>query len=435
LRLKDRSMIKTKGIFYGWWIVVVTGALAFSLNTAPFNIVLKLLMEHFHTGRGEVSVGQSIYVIAGGIGGVVAGHLLQHHRSRIFILWGCVVFGVSSILLSLSNNLWYFYIFCCISGGSTGFWGVIGTFTLLSKWFTRKWGMALGISQMGGFIGSLVLSPVVGLIAQNLGWRATYIFAGLFVMAVDLPLILLVAKESAQSVGLLQDGDQPAMAAPADKERLPDRKAAAIKVIPGNRALTSYLKEPDLWLMCFCFAFIAVGYSVVVTHEVSMMTDMKVSAAVASSALGFTLGIGAVSSLAAGWLADRFSSRYVVIFFTIIALAGMLLLMRAESTSIMWVAVLVFGLGVGASGTLLPIVTREIFGSANFSAVFGITNVMFLAGFALGAPLAGYIFDYTGSYHGVFVIVSVIYLIAILFIYLSFGLKPRPFRNAPVLQK
>jgi len=60
----------------------------------------------------------------------------------------------------------------------------------------------------------------------------------------------------------------------------------------------------------------------------SFITDMKISATIAASALGITLGLGAISSLASGWLSDRLISRYVTILFLLLAIAGMLILLQ-----------------------------------------------------------------------------------------------------------
>jgi sugar phosphate permease len=428
-------MNKANRLFYGWWIVIVIAAMSFASSAAPFAIVLKQLMEQFHTGRGEVSLGTSISAIAGGVAGVIAGKLVYRYRPRTFILWGSVVSGVSSLLLSLSTSLWYFYIFSFIAGIAGGFSGAITTFTLLSKWFTRKWGTALGITQAGGAIGRIVISPLVGLIAENFGWQATYLFAGLLVLAIHVPLILFVLKDSPKPMGLLSDGDKPEEIASPTNGKLLIQTTTEPTNIAKNTGLFSFLKSPALWLMCISFAFIAIGYSVVATHEVSFMTDMKVSATLAASAFGFTLGIGAIASLASGWLADKLSSRYVAILFILVAVAGMLILLGADTMSKMWLFAVLFGLGIGASGTLLPIVTRDIFGAANFSVLFGFTNVLFVAGFAIGAPLAGFIFDATGSYHTVFVIVTAIYVGAILAIYFAFGAKPKPLVRLSVSKK
>ena len=100
-----------------------------------------------------------------------------------------------------------FVRFFLIAGLAGGFSNAIAAFTLLSKWFIRKWGTALGITTAGASIGSMVIQPLVGIIAQNFGWRATYLFAGLLVLVLNVPLILFVLRDSPESMGLLPDGD------------------------------------------------------------------------------------------------------------------------------------------------------------------------------------------------------------------------------------
>jgi MFS family permease len=275
---------------------------------------------------------------------------------------------------------------------------------------------------------------LVGIIAQNFGWRATYLFAGSLNLAITVPLIIFVLKDNPESRGLLPDGDKPdEITKLADgKTRMQTPKPVTIV---GNTGLFVYLKSPALWSMGVSFALAAIGYNAVTMHEVSFITHMNVSATIAALALGVTLGIGGITSFFSGWLADKLSSRYVAILYHLIAIVGMLILMEAKTISKVWVFVTVYGLGIGASGTLLPIVTRDIFGTANFSTVFGFTNVLFVAGFALGVPLAGFMFDTTGSYHSVFITVTIIYIMAILSLYFAFGVKPRHLLRPAVLKK
>jgi sugar phosphate permease len=428
-------MNKGKKLFYGWWIVIVAAVMTATSCWTLLSIVLKQLMEQFGTGRGEVSLAQSIAIITGGVAGMLVGKLLSRYKPRAFMLWGSVISGACLLLLSQSPCLWYFYVFSLISGIAVGCNGVIVTFTLLSKWFTRQWGIAVGIAQAGGYLGIMAITPLVGFIAENLGWRASYLFVGSLVLAVNVPLILFVTKDSPQVMGLLPDGDKPEdITSPAGDNPL-SQTATESASVAGNTGLLSSLKNPAFGLICICFVFIGIGYSVVTTHEVAFITDMKVSATAAASALGFTVGLTAVASLAVGWLANRLSSRYVAILFSILAVAGMLILLRADTMPKVWLFVVLFGLGVGASGTLLPIVTRDIFGAANFSALFGFSNVSYVAGFAIGAPLAGFIFDATGSYHAVFLIVTAIYTGAILAIYFAFGANPKPLVGLSVSKK
>jgi sugar phosphate permease len=410
-------------------MAIVIAILFFNGGAAPFAIVLKQLIEQFHTGRGEVSLSQSITMLAAGITGIFVGRILHRNSPKKFLLWGSVVNGVILLLLSLANNLWFLYVFSAIAGLAGGFGTAISMFTLLSRWFVRKWGTALGIAMAGGGIGSIVFQPLVGIIAQNFGWRAMYLFAGSLILAINVPLILFVFKDNPESMGLLPDGDKSKEIASPLKDKPLTQPTPTLE----NTRLFSYLKRPPLWLVSISFAFIAIGYSAVTAHEVSFITDMKISATIAASALGITLGLGAISSLASGWLSDRLISRYVTILFLLLAIVGMLILIQADTMSKIWLFVVIFGVGVGALGTLLPIVTRDIFGAANFSALFGFTAISFAVGNAIGPPLAGFMFDATGSYHRVFVIIIAIYAAAILGIYFAFGANPKPLLQSSVL--
>jgi len=421
-------MKKSSKFFYGWWMVFVITIVIFVGNAAPFAIVLKQLMQQFHTGRGEVSLSQSINMLATGITGIFVGRMLYRHSPKKFILWGSVVSGVSSLLLSLTNSLWFLYVFSLIAGLASGFSNAIAMFTLLSKWFVRKWGTAMGITMAGGSIGGMLIQPLVGIIAQNFGWRTTYLFAGLLVLVINVPLILFVLRDRPESMGLLPDGDK--------FEEIANPQTG-IEPTPAvrNTAILSYLKKPTFWLMGISFAIIYIGTSAVTTHEVSFITDMKVSETIAALARGITLGIGAISALASGWLADKLMSRYVTILFLFLTIAGMLILLQADTMSKIWLFVAIYGLGNGVLGTLLPIVTRDIFGPADFSAILGFAVVFLLAGGAIGVPLAGFMFDATRSYHHIFAITTAIYAIAILGIYFAFGVNPKPLMRGHVPKK
>ena len=419
-------MRKSNKVFYGWWIVLVITILFFIGGAAPFAVVLKQLMAQFHTGRGEVSLSQSITSIAGGITGIFVGRILHRHSPRRFMLWGTIISGFCTLLLSLAHSLLFLYVFFLIGGVAGAFSNAIAVFTVLSRWFTRKWGTAIGIAMAGGGIGSIIIQPLVGIIAQNYGWQATYLFAGSLVLAVNVPLILFVLKDRPESMGLLPDGDKPGETAGLLNGKIVVQPSAKLTNTDRNNPLFIYLKNPSLWLMGISFAFVAIGSSAITTQEVSFLTDMHVSDPVAATARGITLGIGAISALASGWLADRLISRYVTILFFFLSMLGMLILIPAVSMSQIWPFVIIYGLGIGAGGTLLPIVTRDIFGAGDFSAMFGFVIVLLAVGNSVGAPLAGFMYDATGSYHRVFVIITAIYIIAMIGIYFSFGANPKP---------
>jgi MFS family permease len=387
----------------------------------PFSIILKALMAQFNSGRGPVSIAYSISLASAGISGLFIGKLVTKHSPRRFLIWGSLLGGLSLLALSLAPNLWYVYVLFLINGASVACAGVIPSFTILSRWFKRRWGTAIGLTMTSFAAGGMILSPINGFILENFGWRYTFMFAGALYLVLNIPLFLWIVKDSPEQLGLLPDGDPPGRTSPSVA-------TASVSQARGGAetSLLGYLKKYRIWLIGMGFAFASLGDMAVTQHQVSFITDMNVSAALAASALGFTLGLSGTGRLIAGWLADRFSARYVSILFMLIALAGIMILMQANTMSRVWLFVIVYGLGTGASTTMLPMVITDIFGVVSFSVIFSLLDVFYKFGAIVGTPMAGFIFDATGSYHLVFTIVAIFYTTTMVCLYFAFGARPKP---------
>ncbi len=411
-------MKKSSRVFYGWWVVAATFGITFCTATSPFAVILKNLMTEFNCGRGPISFLPSIFFFSAGVTGLFVGRVITHHSPKKFMLWGTVIAIVSLLLCSLTNSLWQMYVLYVLLGvGLNGISGPIPIVTLLSRWFTRKRGLAFGICWSGFALGNLVITPIFGLLTENFGWRSTFLFGGLLMLAISIPLNLFMIRDRPEEKGLLPDGEKYIKAT----SPIPPVQGATGQKIE----ISTYLKSLPLWLICIGFPLIVIGESAITQHEVSFITDMGIPATLAASAFGITGGLSIVGRLSSGYLADRVSARYVEMMFISLAVIGVFILMRANSMPIVWLFVIVYGLVTGASGTLLPLVIVDIFGPASMSVIFGLVNFVFTSGLALGAPLAGFIFDATGSYTTVFTVVAILYLVAMASIYFAYGVSPK----------
>jgi len=401
-------------------MVIAVTIMSLVMMANPFSIVLKQLMAEFESGRGMVSMAPSISTAAGGIAGLFLGRLLLTHRPRVFMLWGSLIGGICLLLVSITGELWQVFALYFICGVAMTGVGALTMFTFLSKWFVKKFGTAVGINMTGGAVSSILIAPLIGFLAEHYGWRITYVFAGSLLLVVNIPLILFLMKDSPEVINQTPDGLPPELT-------IPIKNGQSSPATGAGRDIGKCLKNPALWATGLGFAMIAAGDMAVMQHEVSFLTDMNIPATLAATALGFTMAISGVSRLSSGWLADRLSSRYVAIMFLIIEICGMVILMHTKSMSQVWLFVIVYGLGTGASTTLLPMVLRDLFGSANFSMLFAILDIFYRGGAAIGVPMAGFIFDATGSYSLVFTIIIIFYILAAITIYLVFGINPHPF--------
>ncbi len=423
-------MSKSKSIFYGWWILVARIVISFGSAASPFAVILKPLMNDFHTGRGEVSILATVSSISGAVFSYVVARLLENRSPKKFMLIGALMGGGGFLLCAAVNSLWQMYVlFFIIGAGFNGIGGSVPLVALIANWFVKRRGLALGIGFAGFPIGAMIITPIVGLIQLHLGWRATFLFAGLVTLVITLPLIIFVLKDKPEQMGLLPDGN-------VRVDTAKNTKITKTAISAEKLSLGHYFKTYKLWLICIGFALMVIAEMAVIQHEVSFLTDMGISTVLAASAFGFTAGFSGLGRLASGWLADRIQARYVVILLCILEIIGVLILLQARSMALVWIFVALWGFASGSFFSILPMIINDIYTPSVFNVVFGFINGLVYGAMALGVPLAGFIFDATGSYHLVFILAIAFYGIAMVSTYFIYGVKPgNPNRTVKLKQE
>jgi MFS family permease len=164
-------------LFYGWW-VVVTSALALFLGPIPimvfsFGVFLKPLIKEFHSGRGAVSLAFTLHNAVTAFGLPFAGRLVDHFGARRVILPS--TFAVGLILLSAyfcSGGIWKLYLFYMALGFAGCGAAPVSYCDVISHWFDRYRGLALGFMMFGLGAGALIMpSAAQYLIAIRLASR------------------------------------------------------------------------------------------------------------------------------------------------------------------------------------------------------------------------------------------------------------------------
>ncbi|MFH1141615.1 MAG: MFS transporter [Chloroflexota bacterium] len=414
-------------LFYGWWITAAALGITFALSGVgfySFSVLLKPLMNEFGWSRGAASVAQSIYLLMAAATGLLVGKLVQQYGVKKVVLLGAVIGGVCCLLLSLTRSIWYFYTLYFFFGiGLGGGAGLVPVAAVMMNWFNRRRGTAIGIATVGIALGCMVLVPLIGFVAENFGWRLAYVFMGLVVLAIDIPLAL-VLRTKPEEMGLLPDGDQPSEI----REHVVAKSSGARTVESSStlerRGLAEQFRSLPLWLLCLGFVLAQIGEMSIVLHEVAFITDMGISVTIAATALGFTGGIGGVGKVVFGWLTDRISTRYVTMLCFGLQLLGLLILMQTHSIVMVWLFVVIFGFAMGGMPTLLPLAVRDLLGMANFGVMYGFVHFVVVGLATAGPPFAGFMYDATGSYSIAFVTFAVTYAISIVAIYFAWGLEP-----------
>ncbi len=383
---------KSGKVFYGWWIVVVAG-IGLSVHAAPiliftFGVFLKSFSQEFSWSRGQVSLAASLFTLGIAVAAPFLGRLVDRFSARRVILPATLLFGVGVLsLYFLSAHLWHFYTIFL-------FMGVVGSGTtavpyskVISRWFDRQRGLALGLALVGGSVGISVMPSLAQALITSMGWRSTYVFLGLLTMGITLPVVGLFLTETPQMMGLWPDGEARA-AATAAKKFEPE---------PGFSSREAR-HTATFWVLVSAAFLISASFVGCLINLVPLLTDRGVSAQSAAFATSVGAGGALLARAGTGYLLDRFFVAYVAVPFFCGSALGILLLWSGVVGGLAFVAAVLVGLGQGAEFDILPYAISRYFGLRAFGEIYGYTFAAVTLGAALGPLVMGVSFDATGSY-------------------------------------
>jgi sugar phosphate permease len=409
-------------IFYGWWIVAACFVLCFLFAGAgfySFSIFIKPLENEFGWGRADISLTMSIHFILGGLVGPLVGKLTQAYGSKKVMTFGAIGAGLCFMLVSLTQSLWYFYMIYAVLALMLSGIGIIPVSSLLANWFHKRRGTATGVSLMGISAGGLLLAPVLSLIAATFGWKASYLFLGLLVWVIALPVICFVIKGKPAVMGLAPDGE--------NREGPFTNAENSVSSNDSNGWPSgAALRSRAFWCISASFFLAPLAQLGILQHQVPLISGTGVTEATAAMALGLTAGIGGLGKMSFGRIFEIIRFRYVVtLCFGLQALAVFLLL-YIHSTAIIWVYVVIFGFAMGGVVVLIPLAVGHFFGLVSFGFLLGILWMVNALGGAMGTYTSGWIYDFSGSYDYALYAFIVAYIAAIFGLFLA-G-EPRPYR-------
>jgi sugar phosphate permease len=233
---------KDRKVFYGWWVVLASAvglAMCYGPIIVPtFGVFLKPLSQEFGWSRTQISLAFSFGTLGLTLAAPVLGWLVDRFGARRVILPAVLFFGLSVLSLSfLSIHLWHFYAIYLLMG-------VVGSGTtavpyakVISRWFDRRRGLALGLAVAALALGGSITPPLAQALIAAVGWRQAYVLLGLMAMGVALPVVGLLLKETPQVMGLGPDGEAVGQAE-ASKPRGPEEGLSFLRA--GIRAPSGF---------------------------------------------------------------------------------------------------------------------------------------------------------------------------------------------------
>ncbi|OLB40042.1 MAG: MFS transporter [Acidobacteria bacterium 13_2_20CM_57_17] len=337
------------------------------------------MVQQFGWSRGQVTSGNALSkLVVGPLFGFFAGWMVDRFGPRRLMLAGILMAGAALIGLGSISTLGMFYFFYMLNALGYVCGGPLPSQVLLSRWFERSRGKAMGFAYLGIGLGGAAVPWISHTLVQHFGWQAALRTLGLLILVIALPAALL-AKEP------------------------PHAKKSTVS--PGFAdARDAFTTIPFFLLTLGSMFSIAAVSGTQQNLKLFLSLDLHFAQSQAARILSLVLAFSIVGRLLMGWLADRFSKKYVMVLIYMLVAAAIPLLFAGRSSSAIYIFAVVFGIGLGGDYMIVPLMTAEIFGVQLLGRLLGVILTAGSVAEALSPWLVGRLRDSTGSYSAGFLV-------------------------------
>ena len=371
--------MQTEKLNSGQYKVAATGFLSlFSIVGIMFYglpFFYDFWVNDFHWSRATVTSG-SVFgkIIIGPLFGFVAGWFIDRFGPEELMLSGILLCGFGVIGLSKMTSLWEFYSLYLFMALGHMFGGPLPNQVLISRWFNKSRGKAMGIAYLGIGVGGMLVPQIAKWLNLQMDWRSSLVVLGIFMIAVAFPMAWFVQENPG---GTFKEAKE-------NKPRIHFR---------------SILKSRSFYLLAIG-SMCSIGAVAGISQNLKLFfsIDLKYSQGQSANIISMVLGASIIGRLLMGWLADRYPKKYVMMLIYTLITGAILLLYFASSPGVIYIFPVIFGIGLGGDYMIIPLMAAQLFGVKVMGRVMGLVLAIDGLAEAFGPILAGWLRDRTGSY-------------------------------------
>jgi sugar phosphate permease len=288
------------------------------------------------------------------------------------MLAGVLMMGTALIGLSFADTPGWFYMFYVFNALGYVCGGPLPCQVLISRWFDKNRGKAMGIAYLGIGTGGALVPLIAAELEKNRGWHNSLAAIGVLAVILAFPMVYFIKGTSSKVV-------------------VTEKREGVVQI-------KKILTNPNFYLlalgsMCSIGAVGGIGQ-----HLKLYLRDLNYSQQEAARVLSFMLGASLAGRLIIGWLADLLHRKYVMILIYMIVALAIPLLLMPDFPGRVYIFAVIFGVGLGGDYMIIPLIAGDLFGVRALGRTMGIIIVADGVAESMFPMLVGRLFDITKSY-------------------------------------
>jgi OFA family oxalate/formate antiporter-like MFS transporter len=356
------------------------------------------LTKQFHWSISEVTLTFTICILVLGFAAFFGGLWLGKVGPRTVAVTGAFLYGLGTLLASLSaSHLWVLYATYGLIGGTGLGFAYIVPVAVLVKWFPDRRGFITGVAVGGFGAGALITAPVATHLMASTGVLHTFALLGIAYMTLGVLASLFMRNPEKD---WKPEGWSPSRVLTAQRTSV-------------NHTLGEALRTWQWWaLWMILFLNTSAGISLISQESPVFQELAKVTVIAAAGMVGIVSIGNAVGRVFWAWVSDLLSRRvtFIITFLFQVALFWFLpqITSAATLTTVAFLILMCYGGGFGT----MPAFAADYFGSANVGSIYGLMLTAWGAASAFGPLLVAHMRQANGNYDSGFHALALIVLAA-----------------------
>jgi len=317
---------------------------------------------------------------------------------RYVIVAGGVIGGVSLAALGQVEEQWQLFVVYAVFGVAFAAAGLVPATTVVTRWFHERRSVALSVASTGLSVGGILITPFAKRLIDDRGLSSATPWLGIVFVVGIVPFAWFMVRPD-----------------PAVEGWNPDGKRMVAGVAPT---------APSGWFFEHAvrtrfFLAVTIGYIFALGSQVGGIQQLVklVEDRTDPSTAQFAITVLAATSVVARLIGGRVVQIVPMMRFTVMLVAlqclALVLLGFAESTWLIFTAIVLFGMTIGNILMLQPLLIAERFGVRDYPRIFSRSQLVAIVGTAGGPLLIGWLYDAAGSYRMPYTVAAVCSLVGV----------------------
>jgi MFS family permease len=385
--------MKTKNGLHQAWVVMIGCCfllMSLALITTCMSFFVLPVSEALGFERGAFTIYYSLAALVGVFAMPVWGRIIPKLGIKASVAIAGAGGAACMALFSVCTSLVAFYILGILLGIMIAGMTMLPASILINAWFESKRGLAMGIVMACSGVGGAIFSPILAWVIENYSWQTGYLVNAAAMAVLTVPTALFLLKGKPSELGLLPYGasDSPAGIAQTAK----DATGVSAKIATKSAAFI---------MLAVAVVLINVMASLL-QHIPAHLVQVGIDATAAAGIISIYMIVVIIAKVLLGIANDRFGTVAVLITAFVLWGGSFVVLALTQGYLIAVIGAALFGMGVSVVTVMPPLITGQMFGQKDYSAIYAVIGALSSLGLAIGTPIIGLVYDKTGSYAGAF---------------------------------